>query len=169
MANAVELLRAQYKQSFDWLHGTMDGVDDELAHYNPYGEAPSIAAQVVHIVSGIDGFILGHLAGAPLMMGEYADKTGVSEPHPEGDWSEWAKNVKVDLGVFHKYAVAVFEKTDAYLATLSEDDLDEQKPFGSFGDQPVSEFFNIMLLNTYCHTGEIAAIKGMKGQKGYPM
>lgn len=167
--NAIELLRAQYAQSSDWLGGAMDGVSDEVAHYNPDGLPSPIAGQVAHIITGMDFFILGMAAGQqPLMLGEFAGKSGISEPPPQaGSWGEWGERVKVDLEQGQAYSQAVFAAVDAFLATLSDDDLDRKKEFGPAGEQTLAWAFNVMLLNTYSHTGEIAAIKGMQGLKGY--
>ena len=167
--NAVNLLQSQYKQMQDWLLGAMDGVTDEVAHYQPGGLATPIAAQIVHLVTGLDFFLLGFGADkAPLLASSFADKSGISEPPPEGgDWHEWGNWVKVDLEAFHQYATAVFDEVDTYLASLSDADLEVTKTFGQAGEQTVAWALGIMLLNTYSHTGEIAVIKGLQGLKGY--
>ncbi|MCB0090879.1 MAG: hypothetical protein KDE54_23450, partial [Caldilineaceae bacterium] len=61
-----------------------------------------------------------------------------------------------------------FAAVDDYLSTLNDSDLarEIELPFGKFS---VGWVFNIMLMNTYCHTGEISTIKGLQGLKGYPM
>ena len=170
MTNAVSLLRAQYSQSFQWLEGTMAEMTDDMANFDPPGAPSPIAGQLAHAVSGVDFFILGMAAGQqPLMLGEFAGKSGISEPPPQGAWGEWGRRVKIDLPQIHEYAKAVFAAVDDYLATLSDDDLDQEKDFGGAGTQPLVWAFNIILLNTYSHTGEIACIKGLQGAKGYPM
>ncbi len=170
MSSAIELLRAQYGQAFGWLEGAMNGVTDEVAHYKPDGAPSPIAGQVAHIVTGVDFFLLGMGAGQPpLMMGEFAGKSGVSEPPPQGGWGEWGDRVQVDLPQIHEYAKAVFAAVDAFLATLTDDDLDRQIEFGPAGPQTLAWGFNIMLLNTYSHTGEISCIKGLQDLKGYAM
>ena len=169
--SAVNLLRGQFSQMAGWLEGTMDGVTDEIASYNPPGAASPIAGQAAHAITGLDFFLLGMAAGKqPLLLGSFAGKSGISEPPPQGgEWSAWAENVKVDLPAFHEYAKAVFAEIDSYLASISDEDLQQEKEFGPAGTQTVSWACNILILNTYCHTGEISCIKGMKGLKGYPM
>ncbi len=170
MTTAIALLRAQYTQSFGWLEGTMDGVTEEVANFNPPGSPLPIAGQVAHIVTGVDFFVL-HFAkgGAPLLLSSHAENSGVSEPPPQGAWDEWGARVKVDLPVFHEYAKAVFAAVDDYLSTLNDDDLSREIDLGPFGTQTLEWVFNIMLMNTFIHTGEIACIKGLQGLKGYPM
>ena len=164
--SAIKLLRAQYKQSFEWLQGTMQGMTDELAHQTPAGNVPAIAGQVAHAVMTIDGFVLGTVSGKPPVMA--AGNSGVSSPPPQGDWLEWGNSVKVDMPVFHEYAKAVFAETDSYLASINDSELDRELelPFGKYS---VAWLFNVGLLNTFSHTGEIACLKGLQGLKGYPM
>lgn len=169
--NAIELLRAEYSQSFGWLEGTMKGVTDEVLQYKPEGRPTPIAGQVAHIVTGVDFFLIGMAAGRqPLMLGEFAGKSGISEPPPQGgDWAEWGDRVQVNLSEVHEYAKSVFAAVDDYLSTITDADLDRTVEFGPAGEQTIGWAFNIMLLNTYSHTGEIACIKGLQGLQGYPM
>ena len=170
MNNAVSLLRRQYAQSFEWFQGTMDGVTDEVAQYQPAGSPVAVGGQAAHIVTGADFFILHFAKGdPPLALSSHADQHGLSELPPQGAWEEWGNSVEVDMVVFHEYAKAVFAAVDAYLAGLSDEDLSKDVDMGPFGTQSLEWVFNIMLLNTYSHTGEIAAIKGLQGLKGYPM
>lgn len=167
--NAVNLLRAQYRQMQEWLEGTMQGVTDEVARYDPPGAASPIGAQAGHIVSGLDFFLVGGVAGKqPLALGSFADKTGMSESPPQGSWQEWGARVEIDLPALHAYSKAVLAEVDTILASLTDDDLEQKKEFGGAGEQTVVWAFNILLLNSYCHTGEIACIKGMQGLQGYP-
>ena len=77
---AIDLLRAQYKQSQDWLNGTLQGVTDELVHEQPAGIVLPMAGQLAHLLSGMDFMILGSAAKqAPLFMSSYAGKAGISE------------------------------------------------------------------------------------------
>ncbi|MEZ4656490.1 MAG: DinB family protein [Caldilineaceae bacterium] len=167
--SAVSLLRTQYKEMAGWLEGTMAGVTDEVAHYAPGGKATPIAGHIAHILSGLDYFILAQAAGqAPLMASAFAGKSGMSALPPQGDSTEWMNTVRVDGDAIHAYGKAVFAAVDDYLATLNDDDLAREIEF-PFGKYSVGWVFNIMLLNTYSHTGEISTIKGLQGLKGYPM
>lgn len=164
--NVVNLLRDQYKQSFEWLEGTMQGVTDEVLHQAPAGNVPSIAGQVAHAVMTIDGFVLATVSGKPPVMASV--NSGVSETPPQGDWLAWGNSVKIDLPAFHEYAKAVFAATDEYLASIEDGALAQELDL-PFGKHSVGWLFNVGLLNTYSHTGEIAALKGLQGLKGYPM
>lgn len=168
--SAVNVLRGQYSLMQGWLEGTMNGVTNDVAHFDPPGLASPIGAQAGHIATGIDFFVIGLAAGkAPLMMSRFADKSGLSEAPPAGaGFAEWAQRVKVDLPALHDYTKAVFAEVDSYLASLTDEDLHQEKEFGPAGNQTVLWALNILILNTFSHTGEISVIKGMKGLKGYP-
>ena len=169
--HAINLLRAQYQQSQQWFEGTMQGVTDEVAHYQPAGKTIPIAGQAVHIVTGLDFFLLGAVAKkAPLFTSSFAGKAGVSEPPPEGgDWTDWGRTVKVQVPALLAYGQAVFSAVDDYLASLDDEALENKIELGSFGVMTLSAVFGIMLLNTYSHVGEISCIKGLQGLQGYPM
>jgi hypothetical protein len=168
--SAVNLLRDQYKQSFNWLQGTMQGVTDEVANRVLGERVATIAGHVAHTVTGADFMLVAAVAGkAPLMMSTFQGKSGISEPPPQGaDWLAWGQRVKLDLSAFHEYAVAVFNAVDEYLASISDADLQEEVET-PFGKETKARWFNIMELNTYSHTGEIACLKGLQGLKGYPV
>ncbi len=59
---------------------------------------------------------------------------------------------------------------DSGLAARSDADLDQILDLSSigFGQQSMSWVYGIMLANMNWHTGEIACLKGLQGQKGYP-
>lgn len=171
MSNAaVNLLRAQFEQTKSVLEGTMSGVTDEIAHKDPGGKAGTIAANIAHIISGMDAFMLSTLTGNPPMLASsHADKHGMSELPPQGgDSAQWYKSVKVDLDALHQYGLDVFQAVDDYLASIDDSVLEEKIDMGSFGEQTKSWLCTIMVLNNSWHTGEIAAIKGTQGLQGYP-
>jgi hypothetical protein len=167
----VEGYRQQYRLAHQWLEGTLDGMTGEQVNFQPGGNALPAGAQYSHHVQGLDGIFNGKLGGkAPLMTGAFAGKFGTSESAPLGDWAAWARSAEVDLDAARAYAGAVYEATDAYLAGLTDSDLDGTVDLSMWGmgDQPLSHLLNVMLLDAAVHTGEISAIKGMQGLKGYP-
>jgi hypothetical protein len=92
----------------------------------------------------------------------------MSEPPPENPpWDEWAGRVQVDLPSLRQYAQAVYASTDAYLASLSPADLDAAFQ-GFVGLETLGSFLTGLGLHAGWHTGEISAIKGVQGNKGYP-
>lgn len=171
--HSVNLLRGLYKTAYETMEGTMADVTDAMLNWQPQGTANSIGTNYAHVVCGDDGMLNGIVRGsAPLMASSWAGKTGVSEPPPMGaDIHAWGKRAKIDLASLRAYAQAVYAEIDNGLATLSDADLDRQLDLSAmgFGQQPVSWVYSIMLSNRNWHTGEIACLKGLQGQKGYPI
>lgn len=102
-------------------------------------------------------------------------KTGLSEPMPsQAEWDKhdiWARSVKIDLVKLKAFAKDVYRQTDLYLATLSDEDLDKEFDMSSMGMGKQTVVFvinNFLLLHIANLTGEISAIKGVQGLKGYP-
>jgi hypothetical protein len=74
----------------------------------------------------------------------------------------------MDLPKFQEFAKAVYANTDAYLATLSDADL-ERKIQGPAGETTLGWFLTTILATHFPgHAGEIAALKGVQGMKGLP-
>jgi hypothetical protein len=176
---AVSLLRAQYSHAHEYLEGTMQGVTSEHVHWIPQGIANPLGANYFHVLVSEDMVINGMLrGGAPLCASSWAGKAGVSEmppmPGPETEglpsWDSWARQVKINLADMQTYAQAVYQASDDYLASLSDDDLNNPLDLSGIGlgQQTVGSLLSIILSNTSAHTGEIACLKGLQGLKGYP-
>ena len=171
--DAVALVRQQYKQAHDWFEATVKDVTPELSQWAPPGVANPLGATYVHVV-GAEDFLLSMARGAkPLAAGDFAGKTGVSEPPPPSGpgFDAWARRVKVDLAQLREYAQAVYKQTDGWLASLSADDLDKPLDMSRFGmgEQPMSSLVGgIVLQHINNHLGEISCLKGLQGAKGYP-
>jgi hypothetical protein len=168
--SVINYLRMAYKIAHEqWLEGTVAGTSVEAAHWEPPGKAAPIAAEYAHVVTGEDFLFNQVIKGgaSPLMM---SMPTGLSEPPPPGNWSAWAKRVKVDLPALKAYAEKVYANTDSILAGMSDDDLQTMVDVSSagLGVLPKQVLITLLLLNAAAHTGEISAIKGVQGLQGYP-
>ena len=86
------------------------------------------------------------------------------------NWHEWGTRLRINGGELHEYAEAVFASTDEYLAGLTDSDLEQKlETKTAVGERTVFDMLNgAVLFNIAWHTGEIAALKGQKGLKGYP-
>ena len=98
-----------------------------------------------------------------------AGKAGVSEPMPQGPgYFEWTRSVQVDLPRVREYAQAVYAASDAYLASLSEADLDRTFDVPGVGAQTLGWIITQWVIgHIHDETGEISAIKGVNGMTGY--
>lgn len=169
--DAVTLIQQQAHGSRGWLEGTLGDLTPEQLKWAPQG-VPPIGAQYAHIVTGED-FLVNALAkgGAPMFATDWAGKTGLSELPPQGAWGDWSRSVDVDLPALRAYAKAVFANTEAYIASLTPEDLDRTVDLTALGIGKVSLGFflsGIVLANLNWHCGEISCLKGQQGLKGYP-
>lgn len=77
--------------------------------------------------------------------------------------------MKLDIGQAREYAKAVYKATDDYLGTLSPEDLDDEIDVPGIGKSSRAYFLGIgALIHPANHVGEISALKGVQGAKGYP-
>ncbi|MBI5285493.1 MAG: DinB family protein [Chloroflexi bacterium] len=172
--DAIEFLRDQLGQARDFLHGTLREMTEDQVHALPSGKLNSIAATYAHVVTGEDGFVNGLLRGAaPLFASEWAGRTGLSEMPPEGpDWAAWGGRVRVDIKALDRYAEAVGRSTDEFLASLTPDDLDRAVDLSAFGFGQRSLGWVMgagVLGHVLSHWGEISALNGLQGRKGFPV
>ncbi len=102
----------------------------------------------------------------------WTGKTGISEPPPENeDWSAWAARVEIDLPAVRRYGAAVASATDAYIASLTPEDLDAAVDLSSFGVGQKTRGWVLgagVLAHVLSHWGEICALNGIHGGKGFP-
>jgi hypothetical protein len=169
--DAVTLLVQQAKSAHEWLEGTVGDVTPEQVHWAPENGV-NLGAQYAHIVLGED-FLINHMVkgDAPMASTSWAGKTGLSEPMPQGPWSDWGKSVKIDMPALRAYGQAVFANTESYIASLTPEELDREIDLTSWGmgKVPLGVFIStIPIANTNCHCGEISLLKGLQGLKGYP-
>ena len=172
---ATQILVEQLKAVHSSLEQTMDGVTDEVAHFMPPGKANPIAGTYAHLVFSEDFFVQGFLKKTqPLFETTFKDKTGASELQPT-DWEvaypKWLREVTIDTKKFRAYAQAVYATTEAYVATLSDEDLQKDVDMSAFGmgSRKVYDFIaNMISGHAYPIMGEISVLKGIQGLKGYP-
>jgi hypothetical protein len=170
---ATSLLRSQYQAAHDFLEGTMEGVTDEVAAWQPPGRALPIGANCLHHVSLEDAIVNMILSsGTPLRMSAFEGKTGGSDliHLDEADWCSWARAVKVDVAAAREYAQAVFAATDRCLAALTDDELDRDVDLSAIGMEPMrlGALLSQLLGDCHNHCGEISCLKGLQGLQGYP-
>jgi hypothetical protein len=175
--DSVTLLRQQLQTAHQWMEGTMADVTAEQAHWLPPGTATPLGASYLHAVIAEDGIVHGMLQQKPpLAAGEWADRTGGSEPMPLpgpqwADYGPWTRRVQVDLAEAKVYAQAVYAASDAYLATLTPEQLDEVRDMSIAGMGQVTVGWlisNLLVGHMHDLLGEVSCLKGLQGAKGYP-
>lgn len=179
MANTfTEIIRHALKHSHETLEGTMSGVTDAAAHFQPAGKALPIGAAYAHTIVSEDIMLSWLTKKKPLIEQGWDQKLGVSAPHPamdanwEKNFSDWSKSVKVELPKLQEYAQAVYKQSDEFLATLNDTDMIENKvdlSMWQMGEMPAASFvLQFLMAHVDSLTGEISAAKGLQDMKGYP-
>jgi hypothetical protein len=167
--DAISLLRILMDEAHSLLESTVGDVTSDQLHYVPEGRALPVGAAYAHVIFSEDILIQLLKGQAPLF--EAGTPTGASVPMPNfmkgwEDYAGWTKQVRFDLVQLRAYAKAVYANTDAYLATLTEADLDKPDPFGQ---KSLGYFVGRWLLGHVDNlAGEISAAKGLQGLQGYP-
>ncbi|HDQ71496.1 MAG TPA: DinB family protein [Chloroflexi bacterium] len=171
--NQVELLQYALGNAFGILEQVASDLTQEQADWQPPGIANPIGGLYWHTVSSVDAIVHGWGTGqAPLKDTEgWEDKVltvSAPEPEPGGDYLTYMRTIRVDLPVLHAYAQAVAGAAQGWLESLTPDDLDREieTPVGALKLAEMIETFVIWHVNAHC--GEIAALKGCQGAKGYP-
>jgi hypothetical protein len=80
--------------------------------------------------------------------------------------------VKVDLTKMREYAKAVCSATEAYLGSLTDDDLSRPISLAALGlgESTVGYVLtNGLLGHAFSHTGEISCSKGLQGKRAIPL
>lgn len=169
--NAVEV----HRQALRWAAQILDMVTLDLtsehAHAVPPGIANPIGSTYAHAVAGTDAAINILVAGrAPLFTTTWAGRTGISQPQWHQS-QQWARSVQIDLPVLREYAAAVFAAADAFIAALDVAGLERELDLTAdgIGVQNVSWVLSALVTGHVNNmAGEISALKGTLGAKGYP-
>jgi hypothetical protein len=177
MLTALQLLKDELKAAHDLFESTAADIKDEDLHKSSGGVAFPIGATYAHLVFSEDVILHSMIIGGnePLYMTTFKDNTGASVPMPPMDenWEtanrEWSNSVQIDLAKMKEYTKAVFAKTTEYLNSLTDSDLEKEVDLGSWGKKTVAEmFWGFMTAHANQLAGEISALKGVHGSKGYP-
>ena len=158
--SARALLRWQFRVAHELLEAAIGRLTTEAVLRRPAGTAASAGACYAQVVLCEDLSVNGVLgAGAPLALSTWIGRTGVNEIPWLGDptgWRAWARHVRLDLGELRPYARAVYASTDAYLADLRDDALDQ-----SSRKMPAC-VLNALLLTLSMRRGEIACLHALE-------
>jgi hypothetical protein len=173
-------IRGQVQSAHWFLEATMEDVNAEMAHWGPPGIALPIGAAYAHFVTSEDWIVnVLFRGGVPLFAGPHAGRTGLSELPPDpasakdwaGEFAGWSRRVRIDLSVFRAYAQSVYAATDAYLSNAPDTELDRPMELSAVGMGTQSVGFvvnNAVIGHAFSHCGEVSALKGVQGKKGYP-
>ena len=166
--DALTLLKTQVRGlRRDW-NSVMGDMTQEQLLWRPPGIANPIVSLVMHVVGGQDNVVNVTAQGKQKVWdaNNWGEKLKVS---PVGRQDlEAGRNLHVDIDGFKEYADEVFASVDAYLAQAQLDDLDrEVQGFGG-NMVPLGNMLSGMLVTHFMgHLGEVSALKGCQGGKGW--
>jgi DinB superfamily len=168
------ILQAALTPAHDVLEATMADIDDELANRPAPGVANPIGSSYAHAALTEDAILNGWLQGKqPLWSSAWTGRTGTDGPMPweglvPGDIGEWYHSVRIDLAACRAYAKVVYAQSEAFLAA-SDDAMLAREVRTPAGAMPLAVAF-VTLVVAHCNqlAGEISAIKGAFGLRGYP-
>jgi hypothetical protein len=175
--SAAAILRAELQSAHRLLETTMADVTDEIANRPAPGNANPIGASYAHAVIAEDGIVNGMLRGQPpLILTTWAGRTGTDKIMPmpgvaKGDIGAWYHSVRVDLTACRAYAQAVYAQSEEFIGNADDATLGREIDLSmiGLGKLPLAVVFGLLVtghLNNLC--GEISAIKGVNGLRGYP-
>ena len=169
--NTVELLSYSLSSAFGILDQVTADLTQPQADWIPPGIANPIGALYWHTVSGADYVVHKWCQGEEPLSQRAGWQSRVLLAGAPGGGQETLEEMqamRVDLPVLHAYSRAVAQVTQDWLGTLQPQDLERelQTPLGSLNLAQLLETFVIWHINAHC--GEISALKGCQGARGYP-
>lgn len=169
--NAIELLNYSLSSGFDTLGQVTADLTQDQADWIPPGIANPIGALYWHTISSVDQIVHEWCQGQePLgqRAGWHKRVLLAGAPAAGQETLEQMQALRVDLPVLHDYARAVAETTQNWVASLEPQDLEREVnlPFGAFNLAQILATFVIWHVNAHC--GELSALKGCQGVRGYP-
>lgn len=171
--NTVELIRYALGNALDVFRQVVADLTQEQADWTPPGIANPIGATYWHAISSVDDCVHGWLQGGESLYRKDGWREKVltmtaPEPGRGGDVLAYMQAIRVDVPTLHLYTQAVADAVQGWLATLRPEDL--ARELDAFGGKlkvgEILEKFAVWHVSAHC--GEIAALKGCQGFKGYP-
>ncbi len=174
--NTVGLIQFSLGFAFDVLDQIVADLTQEQADWTPPGLANPISALYWHTISHVDEIAHAWGMGGQPPLNESAgwkEKVVIARPpaeegDPLGELRAVRVGLSVDLPALHDYAHATSQALQDWVATLTPEDLDQmiETTIGPLSLAQTLDAYIIWHINVHC--GEISAIKGLQGLKGYP-
>ena len=165
--DSITYLKKQLERMWSLQKSTLDSVTDEILMRQPNGTVSPIGVIWLHMVNSQDNFTSLTSGKPSLWRSGWSDKFDLANAPDIGeDWTPYYEtSLTVDL--LRAYGDAVRQFTEEALIDVDEQSLDETVKM--FTDQdPKADVWALMIGHTLLHCGEIAALKGVFGEKGLP-
>jgi len=169
--NAIETLRESIQWGHQLLEMVMADVSDDEARWAPPGLANPIGALYAHAVLDLDAIVNGMLkGGAPRFATDWAGQLGAVSPQMTLTF-EWGRTIEPNLAALRTFGQKALADVEAYLDQLTDADLDRMVDLSGvgLGTRSVGWILNALVASHLNNmAGEISALKGVQGKKGYP-
>jgi len=156
--NTVELVQYSLAVAFDILKQVTADLTQEQTDWRPPGIVNTIGSIYSHILNYADCFVQDYcIEGKP--------PPDSIESRPD---ALKMQDVQANPTELHAYADSVKNKIQDWLSSLTPADLD-RKFDTTIGELTLGQMMEIYIIwHTNVHCGEISALKGCQGAKGYP-
>ena len=166
------------RSSLDSLHESLDaaisGLTQEQAHWRPYDRGNHVAFIAWHYTRTVDNIVRFVLQrqSTVWMAGKWDERFDLdSKVQGTGMSAEDAASLKIsDIPTFCAYMGDVWETTQDYLNTVTEEDLVRTYTIRPHGELSLLQVLGTVLLtHGYTHLGEIWLLRGLQGLRGSPI
>jgi hypothetical protein len=174
--STAELIHYSLSFSFDLLQQLVSDLTQEQADWKPPGIANPISNLYWHTISYVDQLVHNWGMGQQPPLQETAgweDKVVLASPpvdedDPYGHYWAVREGLRVDLPALHEYARATSQTILDWVASLTPEDMGRtvETTLGELSLAQMLELYIIGHINS--HIGEISALRGCQGLKGYP-
>jgi uncharacterized damage-inducible protein DinB len=168
-----DVVMAGFEGVFQTLQRALDGLSEDDLNWRPRSDCNSIGWLAWHLTRVQDGMIstimgkdqLWLSAGWHAKFGRPPEAGDVGAGHTPQDVAGFKSPDARTLLDYHR---AVLERSQQYLSTLSEADLDRDIQHPHFQPPPkVGVFLNMMLSDNLQHAGQVAYIRGLRQGMGW--
>ena len=143
-----------------------NGTSEQL-HFVPEHGSHSIAWCLWHTARTEDLIINVRARQASLVWNEHwAERTGLPfEGQGTGMSDDEAQQVRIkDMDAFREYQAALWQQTEDYLNSISEEALQTERPTRDGGSETIGQGISLHMLGHFNgHRGEINMLRGMQG------
>ena len=162
----VEYIKNSLAFAHRALADARNGTPEQL-NFVPEHGSHSIAWCLWHTARVEDLIINARARQAPQVWNEdWAKRTGLPfEGMGTGMSDDDAKDLRItDMDAFREYQEAVWKQTDEYLSSITDADLEAERPTRDGGTETIGQGISLHMLGHFNgHRGEINLLRGMQG------
>ena len=163
--NMVEYIKNSLAFAHRALADATNGTPEQL-HFVPEHGSHSIAWCLWHTARVEDAIInVRARQSTPIWNEEWAERTGLPfEGAGTGMSDEDAQGLRIqDMDAFRAYQQAVWDQTEAYLSSITDEDLQQERQARN-GPETIGQGISLHMLGHFNgHRGEINLLRGMQG------